>query len=527
MNADHDVIVIGGGVNGLVAAAVLARSGLRTLILERGATCGGGAVTHEIAPGFLVPRYTHQAGPFRRDVSEALDLEGRGVAFVDSEVDVTALATDGRAITIFTDDSRTVAGLAGISPGDAARWPAFAASRRAVAGVIASLLEASPPPLDAPDRRELWQLVKTAHRFRRLERADAYRLLRWAPMPVADLLREHFESDLLMAGLAGDAVFGAMLGPQSAGSGMTFLLRAANDVLGGANRRFMVGGPGRLAEALIAVVKDAGGQVRTGSEVSRVRVDDEGRVLGVTLASGEELDAMVVVSGLDPRRTLLSLVDPVHLGPELVWRLGHYRVRGTVAKVNLALGGLPAFTGVATEQLTGRIRLGATLEALERAFDHAKYGRFSPEPWIELTLPSLVDASLAPGGAHVLSAYVQWAPYQLRSGSWDAAREALGDAVLTLLDRYAPGLSRLIVAREVLTPLDLERELGMTGGHIFHGELALDQLLTMRPMLGLGGYRTPVDGLFLCGSGTHPGTGLTGGSGWLAARVIANEFTQL
>jgi phytoene dehydrogenase-like protein len=229
----------------------------------------------------------------------------------------------------------------------------------------------------------------------------------------------------------------------------------------------------------------------------------------------------VVVSGLDPKRTLLGLCDPVHLPPEFLWRMRNYRAHGTVAKLNLALSALPSFTGVGRDALTGRVRIAPDIDYMERAFDHAKYGRFSPSPWIEFTIPSLLDASMAPEGGHVLSAYVQFAPYHLRDTDWDAERDRMGDAALAVLEQYAPGLRALVVAREVITPLDLERQWGFTGGHIFHGELALDQLLMMRPLLGTGHYRTPIDGLYLCGSGTHPGTGLTGGSGWLAGGTIA------
>jgi phytoene dehydrogenase-like protein len=279
---------------------------------------------------------------------------------------------------------------------------------------------------------------------------------------------------------------------------------------------------------LAGLVTRAGGEIRVGRRVVRIIVREE-RVSAVALDNGDELQASLFVSALDPKRTFLELCDPLDLAPEFRWRMRHYRARGTLAKVNLALSALPAFTGVPPEALTGRVRVAPDLDYLERAFDHAKYGRFSPHPWIELTIPSLLDPSLAPSGAHVLSAYVQFAPYALggRSGAapggvpaWDAQRDALGDTVVQTLEHYAPGLRSHVVAREVLTPLDLEREWGLTGGHVFHGELVLDQLLTMRPLLGWGHYRTPLTGLFLCGSGTHPGTGLTGGSGANAAREI-------
>ncbi|MGE3190991.1 MAG: phytoene desaturase family protein, partial [Vicinamibacterales bacterium] len=473
MSATYDAIVIGAGINGMVCAARLAAAGFRTLVLERAETPGGGAATREIAPGFHAPVYAHQCGPFRQDVADALALDAHGVAFTGGDIDFTALAQDGRAIVVYEDDERTAAGLATTSPRDAGRWRAFARTRRALGDVVASLFTAPPPPIDGVTGRDLWQLLRTIRKFRALPKADQYRLLRWGPMPAADLIGETVESDLLAAGLAGDAVFGTMLGPRSAGSGMALLLAAANGALGVAGGRFVQGGPGRLAAGVAAALRAAGADLRTNTEVTGVVIARD-RAAGVRLATGEQVASDIVISAIDPRRTFLSLVDPVHLGPEFVWRIRNFRARGTLAKVNLALAGLPAFAGAPPELLAGRVRLGAGLDTLERAFDHAKYGRFSPEPWVELTLPTVQEPSLAPAGAHVLSAYVQWAPYELRGSTWDAARDALGDAVVGHLERFAPGLSRLVIAREVLTPLDLERQLGLTGGHIFHGELALD-----------------------------------------------------
>jgi phytoene dehydrogenase-like protein len=283
-------------------------------------------------------------------------------------------------------------------------------------------------------------------------------------------------------------------------------------------------------------------KIVTGDTTSHIEVAGD-RATGVTLAGGQHLGARAIVSAIDPKRTFLCLCDADHLPPEFLWRMKHYRSRGTLAKVNLALSALPRFSGATDEMLAARIRVGPDLDYLERAFDHAKYGRFSPEPWIEFTIPSLKEPSLAPAGAHVLSAYAQFAPYSLNDGkrdsvgrrdpadgrrkghAWDEQRDALGDTVVNTLDKYAPGLRGLIVAREVLTPLDLERGWGLDGGHIFHGELSLDQFFTMRPLLGYGHYRTPIRGLYLCGSGSHPGTGLTGGSGANAAREIARDLS--
>jgi phytoene dehydrogenase-like protein len=515
----YDAVVIGGGVNGLVCAARLANAGRRVLVVETRDRVGGGAATSELASGFRVPTLAHRTGPLRRDVVDGLHLASHGLRFVDTPVDVTALAPGGGALTIYRDAAQTAQGLRGRSAKDADAWPRYVATRAALGRVMATLFEGPPPPIDDVGARDLWQALKTARRFRALPKQEAYRLLRWGPMAAADLVAECFETELLRATIAADGIFGTMLGPWSAGSGMVLLLAAANDALAAPGCAFVAGGPGALADAVAAAARQAGAEIRTGARVTQVVLDGD-RASGVVLDDGTEIPARAVVSGLDPKRTFLDLVDAVHLPPEFLWRMRNYRTHGTLAKLNLALSKLPAFAGVDREALTGPVRIGPDVDYLERAFDHAKYGRFSTAPWIEFTIPSLIDPSLAPDGAHVLSAYVQFAPYHLRDTHWDVERERLGDTALGVLEQYAPGISRLVVAREVITPLDMERGWGLTGGHIFHGELALDQLLMMRPLLGSGHYRTPIEGLYLCGGGTHPGTGLTGGSGWVAAGAI-------
>jgi phytoene dehydrogenase-like protein len=302
------------------------------------------------------------------------------------------------------------------------------------------------------------------------------------------------------------------------------LLTMANRALASPAGRIVSGGPVALTRSLEAAARRFGVEIQTGAPVARIEVGND-RAIGVVLDGGELIEARAIVSGVDPKRTFLKLCDADHLPPEFMWRMKHYRSRGTLAKVNLALSALPAFAGATREMLASRVRLAPDLDYLERAFDHAKYGRFSTHPWIEFTMPSIGDATLAPQGAHVLSAYVQFAPYTLREGNWDVSRDALGDTAIETLSQYAPDIASLIVERQVLTPLDLEREWGLTGGHIFHGELSLDQFFTMRPLLGFGQYRTPIKDLFLCGSGAHPGTGLTGGSGMNAAREITRALS--
>jgi phytoene dehydrogenase-like protein len=515
----RDVVVVGGGVNGLTCAALLARAGLAPLVLEASDKTGGGARTDEIAPGFHVPTLAHATGPLRADVIERLDLTQHGLQFVSGEVAVAALAPGERPLLIYENPTRTAEALRAFSPGDATAWPSFVSSIAAFGRVLGRLFRTTPPSIDDPSGRDLLALLHVLRAFRALGRAEAYRLLRWAPMAVADLVGECFESERLRAAVAADGIFGTRLGPWSAGSGMVLLLRAANEAIAPPRSWFVRGGPGALALALERAIRTRGGEIRTGARVARILVE-HGRACGVVLDDGTAIAARAVVSGVDPKRTLLDLCDPIELPPEIAWRMHHYRCEGTVAKVNLALSTLPRFEGLSADALAGRIRIAPDVDYLERAFDHSKYGRFSPHPYIEATVPTVLDPGLAPKGAHVLSAYVQFAPYTLRDGGWESQREALGRSVIDAIERCAPGLRASIVAEQILTPLDLERTYGFTGGHIFHGELTLDQLFTMRPVLGWARYRTPIAQLFLCGSGAHPGTGLTGGSGANAAREV-------
>ncbi|MBY0495677.1 MAG: NAD(P)/FAD-dependent oxidoreductase [Cyanobacteria bacterium] len=519
----YDAIVIGGGVNGLTCATLLAKMGVRTLLLEQRAELGGCAAESEIAAGFTVPTLSHSTGPVRRDVVEGLQLNLHGLTFADSAIHVSALAPGGRAVVIYEDGRKTAEGLRSWSAEDAGRWPSFQATLQRLGAFVARLFTNAPPSVDAPTARDVFALMHTLRDFRSLPKDDQWRLLRWGPMAAADLVGESIDTELLRATVAADGIFGAMLGPWSAGSGLQLLLSSANHALAWPGGRLVAGGPAAFARSLEAAATRFGVEIRTGCQVSRIDAKDD-RAIGVTVEGGEHIESRAVVSGVDPQRTFLTLCDADHLPPEFLWRMKHYRTRGTLAKVNLALSALPAFTGATREMLGSRVRIAPDIDYLERAFDHAKYGAFSTAPWIEFTIPSLTDPALAPPGAHVLSAYAQFAPYQLRDGNWDTSRDAFGDTVVNTLAQYAPGLGSLIVGRQTITPLDLERGWGLTGGHIFHGELSLDQFFTMRPLLGFGRYRTPLEGLFLCGSGAHPGTGLTGGSGFNAAREIAREL---
>jgi phytoene dehydrogenase-like protein len=508
------VAVIGAGHNGLVAAFYLARAGLKPIVFEQRADVGGGAITGEIHPGFRGPLLSHET-MLHAQIYRDLELEARGVRFAPTPIRVCAIQPDGAPIVLHDDVAASVESIRRTNAADAAAYPAFRASIDRVAPVLAGVLEQPPPSIDAPSVSDLWNLLQAGRRFRALGRRDGYGLLRWGPMAAADFVHEWFTGGLLSAAIAGPGVSGAMLGPWSAGSTLLLLLRAAHAQLAAGSR--VLGGPGTLTRALAAAATEAGAEIRTDSTVERIVVAD-GRVTGV-IVDGREIAATTILSAADPKTTFLRLIDPVDLSPDFLLKMRNYRAGGTVAKLNLALSALPTFAGLTTEDswLTGRIHIGPDIDYLERAFDHAKYGEASTEPWLEVTIPSLLDQRLAAPGAHVASIYVHYAPRHLRGTTWSAARDTLLESTLSVLERHARGIRALIVAAQFLTPEDLENDYGFAGGHVFHGELALDQLFTMRPLLGYASYDSPVDGLFLCGAGTHPGGFLTGTSGRLAA----------
>jgi phytoene dehydrogenase-like protein len=521
-----DVVVVGGGPNGLTAAALLARGGLKPLVLERRETLGGAAVTEEFHPGFRASTVAHTAGPLRGDLAGVLELHRHGLEWIAPEPRVFAPLPDGRGLALWGDPARTAAEVARFSAADAARYAGFHASLSRISAVLARLLELTPPDIDRPSLRDLLPLAGFGWALRRLGRADGQDLLRWGPMPVADFAEEWFETPLLRAVVAARGIRGMMAGPRSAGTTANLLLQAAAGGGNGAGSTVLVkGGLGALTAALAEAARASGAQIRTGAAVDRLLVRDGG-VAGVVLAGGEEIEARAVASAVDPSRTLLHLLDPVVLDPEDVQRMRHYKTAGMASKVNLALSGLPRFAAApdGDASLRGRIHVGPDVDALERAFDEAKYGGISRRPHLDVTIPTLADPTLAPAGGHVMSVYVQYTPYRLRGGGWAGRAGEVAEAVLATLEEYAPGLRGLVLAQQVVTPRDLEETYGTTGGHPAHGEPSLDQLFVSRPILGFGRYRTPVRGLYLCGAGTHPGGGVTGAPGANGARAILRDL---
>jgi phytoene dehydrogenase-like protein len=523
----RDVVIIGGGHNGLVTAFYLAKAGFKPLVLERRPQVGGAAITDEFHPGFRCSTLSHSSGPMRPDIVRDMQLEKHDLKVITPEACVTALSPDGRALSLYHDESKSAQSIAAFSQKDAAKYPEFEKSLGKISKVIAEALATTPPDIDHPSGGDMWSMLKTGRALRNLGKRDMYRVLRWGPMAVADLVAEYFETELLRAVIAARGIFGTFLGPWSAGSALQLLIRAAGDSHPAGSAFFAAGGMGSLTQAMASAAKAAGVEIRTSADVIEIRVKD-GAATGVLLGTGEEINAKAVISNADPKLTLLKLTDPTHLSPDFVQKLQHYRGNGTVAKVNLALSGLPTFTALKnadSNALKGRIHIGPEIDYLERAFDESKYGNFSRAPYLEAAIPSLTDPTLAPDGKHVMSIYMQYAPYKLK-GDWEEQRKALGQTVVQTLAQYAPNLPEMILTHQIITPLDLEEVYGLTGGQIFHGDLALDQFFTMRPLLDWARYKTPIANLYLCGSGTHPGAGLTGGSGANAAREIVKQLKR-
>ena len=522
MSRAYDVVVVGAGHNGLTCAAYLARAGLGVLVLERRAVVGGAATTEELFPGFRFDVCAQRVAGMHPDLIRDLDLVRHGLTLRRPDPPVLQPLRDGGGLVVWRDPARTVEEIRRHSPADASRWHRFGAAMRPALAFLERLRAASPPQLPPGSAEETLDFVRLASGLRRLGRREMTEVLRLLPMSAADLLDEWFECEPLRGLLGAIGVTGVFLGPRAAGTAHLLLggLTPGPEVL--RPTELVSGGIGRLTEALAGAARTAGATIRTGADVERVRVAGS-EVAGVVLCGGEEIAARCVVSNADPKRTFLGMVEPTHLEPAFVRRVRAIRMRGAFAKVHLALAGLPRFTGVEAEPglLGGVIRISPGIDYLERAYDDAKYGQVSRRPYLEAVIPSLTDPSLAPPGRHVLSIYVQYAPYELKDGAWDrATAEALADRVVETLSEYAPDLPGAILHRHVTTPADLEAVHGLTAGCASHGEMALDQLFFMRPLPGWARYETPIRGLYLCGAGTHPGGGVTGAPGHHAARAI-------
>lgn len=517
-----DAVVIGAGTNGLVAAIALARAGRRVVVLERASDAGGMHAAHEIAPGFRAP-LGPDSGWLPPRVARGIGLASP--ATVAPAISVTAPLRDGGFLSLPTDAARAAETIRAHSPGDAARWGPFTRRLRALAEFLEALYQVPAPDVDASlSPRELWAMLGVGRQFRALGRHDMAELLRTIPMPVADWLDDALDHETLKAAIGAGAVRDIRQGPRSGGTAFALLhyLTGAGDGAVRA-RPWWRDGPDALARSLAGLARQHDVTIRTSAEAARIIVRDDA-VAGVALANGDEYAARVVVSTADPARTLLGLVEPIWLDPDLLLAARQIRFRGSTAVVQYALDALPAIPGLAMPEqaLQSVTSLAPSLDTLERAYDATKYGEVPAELPIEITVPTLRWPSLAPAGRHVLTATVRYVSHTLRGGAaWDASSAAaLGDRVTAAIGRVAPGFAASMRGHVVLTPRDLESRFALTEGALTHGELTLDQILFMRPIAGLGRHAMPVAGLYLGGSGAHPGPGVLGGAGWLAARRV-------
>ncbi|MGC1387858.1 MAG: NAD(P)/FAD-dependent oxidoreductase [Steroidobacteraceae bacterium] len=513
----YDCIVIGGGHNGLVCATSLARGGRSVLVVEARAQVGGAALTREFAPGFQVSACAHLLHLMPADLLRELQLSSHGLKWAAQSMPTTALEAQGAPLAV---DQPLVAGP-DVSAEDAAAYVRYSAQMRRFARALAPLLSKVPPRLGSRDWRDIAALLGLGWQIRKLGRADMRELLRIGGMNVYDLLEEHFRSATLKGALGFDAVLGTNFGPRSPGTVLTLLYRMAAEAAGGTALAQPSGGLGALCDALAKAATAAGATIRTSAPVSQILVESD-RAAGVVLESGERIAARTVLSSADPKNTFLKLLGARHLDTGFVRRVNHLRVRGLAAKLHLALDRAPQFGGLQGAALGGRLLIAPSLDYLERAYNHAKYGEYSAAPAMEITVPTVNDPALAPAGKHVMSAIVQYAPHGLKGG-WPQERERFTNLCIDTVERYAPGLRGSIIAAELLTPVDIEREFRISGGHWHHGELAFDQFFLVRPVPGAAQHRTPLPGLYLCGAGCHPGGGVMGIPGRNAARQVLKE----
>jgi phytoene dehydrogenase-like protein len=510
MTDRFDAIVVGAGHNGLVCSALLAKAGKKVLVLEANEQVGGAAITREFADGFSVSACAHLLYQLQPKVRKELGLSPQ---LASDAMRTIALAQDGKHVRYSGGD------VEGVGDGDVVSYRQFHRQMTRFAKLLNTYLNTTPPRLGTSEFRDLATLVRLGFDLRRLGKDEMRTFLRLIGINIHDEVTERFESRLLRGALSFDAVLGTHLGPRSPNTVMTYLYRLA---AGHGRLAVPRGGMGALAEDLAQAARTAGVTIRTNMPVGRIVVEN-GRVTGVETAGGERFDSLTVVSNADPKRTIMELVGTRHVETGFTRRINNIRMRGNAAKLHLALDGLPTIEGVAKTELGDRLVIAPDEHYVERAFNPAKYGESSTEPVIEMTLPSFRDQALAPAGKHVMSCVVQYAPYALEGGWTDAARDSFMKACIGTIGRYAPDLESRITASELLTPADIEREFHITGGHWHHGELALDQFMFVRPVCGAAQYRMPLDGLYLCGAGTHPGGGISGAAGRNAAKFILRE----
>jgi phytoene dehydrogenase-like protein len=517
MTSSNQIVIIGGGHNGLVCAAYLAKAGKDVIVLEAAEQVGGASITREFSPGFRVSAGAHLLNLLDAEISKDLALKSNGLRIAKSDLKTVALSESGEPLTI---SGSRVEGP-GISDDDKVSLKAYRKNMDRFAKLLAKVNKRKAPRIIGGERSDLITLGKLAVDLRLLGKTDMREFMRIAAINIYDVLEEKFDNDHLKGALSLDGVLGAHLGPRSNNSVFVALQRRCGKIGGKRGSRALpAGGMGSVTDAIAESARKSGATIRTSSPVAKILMHD-GIVQGVELEDGEQIAAGTVVSNADPRTTLFGLLGAQHLEAGFARKIQHIRMRGNSAKLHLALDGLPEFKGVDSKLLGERLVIAPDLGYVERAFDHVKYNEYSTEPVLEITLPTVHDDSLAPAGKHVLSAIVQYVPHTMGSAP-DSGRDAFQEILHGVLARYAPTLRDQIIATELLTPADLENEFRMIGGHWHHGELALDQALMMRPVPGAAQHATPIPGLFLCGAGCHPGGGVMGIAGRNAAAVVMN-----
>ena len=522
-----DAVVIGGGHNGLVAAAYLGRRGHDVCVLERRHQVGGAAITEEVVPGFRFSRLAYVNSLFRPEIIRELDLARHGFRMLPRSPSSFTPFPDGRSLVLGPDREATCREIAVFSEKDARAWPEYEALLERLVDIVEPTLDECPPDPLSKRPGELVALGKLAWRMRSAG-SDVWRLSAMLTGSASHLLDEWFESEALKVTLATDAIIGAMASPSQPGTAYVLFHHVMGETDGVRGVwGYVEGGMGSLSNAIASAAREAGAEIRTDCGVREILVDGT-RAVGVVTEDGEEIRARAVLSGVDPKRTFLGLTPEGSLPPEFVSGIEHLDFSSAVFKLNLALSELPNFTARPGSEPSlwhrGTIHICPTLETIEEGYRDALAGRPSTTPILEATIPSVLDSTLAPPGRHVMSLFVQYAPYELAEGSWDDIKESFADRCIEVFEEYAPGFSKSIIARDAISPLDLEREFGLTGGNIFHGAMTPSQLWVQRPLGGWAQYRTPLRGLYLCGSGAHPGGGVLGAPGRNAARVVSKDL---